>query len=453
MPNFAGMKKRYFLFVIAATIVLFISIHWKSEPTKLMVQKQPEPCFLLLSDVHLNSFAKTCNYGDDTGMDLWNNLKSKLKSIFDGKNPPKFIIYTGDLPAHYKCDQNCYLPPNARAEHNANLVKILEDLRKLVAEHHIPLFYVPGNNDALAGDYYSFTDSSYQTIFDLINEKEMPYPALNVASSGNKPPYLEWKGSHTVSFYDHDNKPTQKIIETGYYSAEIMPKLRIIVLNSVILGKNYFNVDGMTQRDEGNEEISWLKSELMEAKILKEKVYIAMHIPPGTDAYAFDHQSTQPYMWAHLPSETNTWLDQFLRLTSTYQSTISGIFYGHTHMDELRRIYDSTGTKITAVAISCPGITPQHYNNSGFKLVYYDSSNFQPVDFETFYSTPTAASWGNLSYRFSDIFHETKGMTLFDCVKNQPLPNLNIEMDSIYTVMNGPSGYNTSPGIEVKPGE
>jgi len=445
------MKKNYYLFLISLAIVFSATVFWKKQPARQPIQTpKPVPCFLLLSDVHLNSFAKTCNYGDDTGMDLWNNLKAKLKSIFDGKNPPKFVIYTGDLPAHYKCGKDCYLPPAARKEHNANLIKILDDLRSLVAEHHIPLFYVPGNNDALAGDYYSFADASHQTLFDLVNEKNIPYPALNVANSGNIPPYLISKGADAIGY---NKPPPGKYIEMGYYSAEMMHGLRIIVLNSVMLGKNYFNVDGMTQLNEGNDEISWLRSELSAAQILKEKVYIAMHIPPGVDAYAFDHQSATPYMWAHLPSESNTWLHQFLKLTTTYQSTISGIFYGHTHMDELRRIYDSTGTKITEVAISCPGITPQHYNNPGFKLVYYDSTTFQPTDFETFYSTPSAASWGDLSYRFSDIFHAEKGVDIYGSVSKQSLSTLNTEMDSIYTVMHGPAGYNTEAGIEVKPWE
>ena len=432
------MKKKYFLLTLALAVLSSISIYWKSQPAKTPDQPtQPVPCFLLLSDVHLNTFAKTCNYGDDTGMDLWNNLKAKLKSILDGPNAPKFVIYTGDLPAHYDCNTSCYIPPKGRTEHNANIIKILGDLRDLMAEHHIPLLYAPGNNDALSGDYYAFADSMHQTPLDLVPKTLNPYPALNVAQHGT-----------TVPFMDRTFYP-----KSGYYAVSLRPGLRVIVLNTVDLGKNYSALRGQSQTTIGNIEMAWFANQLKQAKMAGEKVYIAMHIPPGTDAYAFDHQSAEAYMWAHLPEKKNTWLNQFLKLTSKYQLEISGIFYGHTHMDELRRIYDSTGTKITEVAISCPGITPQHYNNPGFKLVYYDSTSYQPTDFETFYTTPASTTWGDESYRFSDIFHAEKGVSIYDCVRKQSLSDLNTEMDSIYTVMHGAAGYNTKPGIEVKPGE
>ena len=185
----------------------------------------------------MNTFAKTTLYGQDAGMDLWDNLKTKLTELLDGKNPPKFIIYTGDLPAHYSCKNGCYLPQNARAPHNQNIIKILNDLRELVSGRNIPLFYVPGNNDALGGDYYSFADSTHQTPLDLIQEKTNPYPALNASNSNSKPPYMLDNSHHQM----------------GYYVVKPLPGLAVIALNSVILGKKYFPIDGVTQSDAGNE--------------------------------------------------------------------------------------------------------------------------------------------------------------------------------------------------------
>ena len=117
-------------------------------------------------------------------------------------------------------------------------------------------------------------------------------------------------------------------------------------------------------------KMRWLGDKLKQAKADGDKVYLAMHIPPGKDAFAVASMSGNPNLWAILPDSKNSWYNQFIKLTTTYSSNICGIFYGHTHEDELRRLYDSTGTKITSVAISCPGVSANHYNNPGFKLMH-----------------------------------------------------------------------------------
>jgi len=431
------MKKIYTFLIIISAVAFTTLIFWTPKPPVQEKQIHSDPCFLLLSDVHLNTASKITLYGQDAGTDLWNNLKAKLTSILEGKNPPKFIIYTGDVPAHYHCKNDCYLAPGARMEHNKNLTTFLTEMRTLVSAHHVPFFYVPGNNDALGGDYYSFADSAHQTPLDLIPETTNPYPALNTSNTGTQPPYMI------------DNTHAKM----GYYAVKPIPGLTVIALNSVIFGKKYFPIDGISQLDAGNEEMRWLGNKLSIASAKGDKVYLAMHIPPGKDAFNVATMSGNPFMWASLPNAQNSWLNQFLKLATIYNSTICGIFYGHTHEDEVRRLYDSTGTKIMSVAISCPGVSTSHFNNPGFKLVYYNSSTFQPTDFETFYTSPKATTWGNDSYSFSSVFHCKKNDNIFQCLSSQSLHDVNNEMDSIYMVMHGRSLYNTESGVEVKMGE
>jgi len=299
------VKKIYFFLFIAIAVTSAAFVFWTPKPHLQEAQIKDQPCFLLLSDVHLNTFAKTTLYGQDAGMDLWTSLKAKLSAILEGKNPPGFIVYTGDLPAHYPCKNGCYLPSNARLSHNQNIATILEGLRGLASAHHIPLFYVPGNNDALGGDYYSFADSAHQTPLGLVPETTNPFPALNTSNTGIRPPCR----------VDTHN-------EMGYYAVKPLPGLMVIALNTVIFGKKYFPIDGISQLEAGNEEIHWLAAKLKEAKAEGDKVYLAMHIPPGTDAFAFSSHTGNPSLWAHLPSTDNSWLNQFLKLTTTYASSI-----------------------------------------------------------------------------------------------------------------------------------
>ena len=140
-------------------------------------------------------------------------------------------------------------------------------------------------------------------------------------------------------------------------------------------------------------------------------------------------------------------------MCDNYQSTIAGILYGHTHMDEVRRLYASDGSTITEVAISAPGITPQHYNNPGFKIVSFDAGNFELTDFTTQYSTPQATTWGDKSYTFSERFGCGDQTTIYDCLSSKSLTVVADSMDLIYTVMNGDTTFNPRSGIDIMYGQ
>jgi hypothetical protein len=138
-------------------------------------------------------------------------------------------------------------------------------------------------------------------------------------------------------------------------------------------------------------------------------------------------------------------------MTSQYKETIAGILYGHTHMDEVRRLYDPTGTKITEVAISCPGVTPQHSNNPGFKIVEYNAESMELLDFTTLYTTPQSPYWGNASYTFSSAYGCNDTCNIFQTLSMLSLDKVATRMGTTFMVKNGMAGYNITQGIEVKP--
>lgn len=422
-----------------ATLLLASAHPTPAQPTGAAnpVRAQPlpprAPFILHLSDVHLNTSSQTTTYGQDTGLGLWQALKAKLQTVIDSKTPPAFVIFTGDLPAHYECGAvNCYLPPGQRTSHNANMAVLLDDLRALVAKKQIPLFFIPGNNDGLAGDYFSFADARQNTALQLVPEARNPYPALNTAARCGEPPCLL-------------AAPHPKM---GYYSARPIQGLRLIGLNTIIWGATYWPVDGVSQKEAGNTQMLWFAEQLQQAAAAGEKVYVLMHIPPGVDAYAASHGSKTPLMWASLPAAGMTWQDQFLGLINHHSANVAGLFYGHTHMDELRLLYDRTGTKVLEVAISSPGVTPLDFNNPGFKSVFFDPKTKEVIDFITSYTTPTATSWGEASYQFSKVYG-CEPQPLVSCLAKQPLEQINSKMQTIFMVKNGTPGYPTAPGIPV----
>ncbi len=401
---------------------------------EVSVNISEKPYFIQVSDVHFDSSVTTINYGDDTGRELWTITKAKLTEIIRQSPGPAFIVFTGDLPAHYDCDETCFIAPNQRATHNNNIINVLSDLRQIVKDTGIPLLFTPGNNDSLAGDYYSFADRKHETLFSLVADFKNTYPALNSARTCGETPCIV----------------SNPYPQMGYYSARPIDGLRVIALNSIIFGHKYHQVDGLSQVDAGNIQMSWLSDELAAAKLHGEKVYILMHIPPGNDAYAVSHGTGPTKLWAELPLSGDNWTNHFLSLVDQYQSEITGILYGHTHMDEVRRLYDVEGTQITEVAVSSPGVTPQHHNNPGIKAYWYDSITMELLDFETYYTTPTALSWGRQSYRFSTTFNCGAISTVYQCLSDANLTDINAAMDTIFTVMNGAPSFETVSGIEVK---
>ena len=418
-----GPKTRHFIIMEKlspplAALLLFVLMGCSNDnPQQQTLVVEPSsvaasaPFFLHIADIHLDTAFVSTSYGTDSGNDLWAITCQKLDSIIgDKSNPPQFVLCTGDLPAHSNPSSGCGSTSGQDAgDHVGNIGVVMDSIHALFSRHKkVPFFYLPGNNDGLDGDYYSFSDSRQGS---LISKFPLDgFPAINVNALNSKAPCL----LDTSAF------------SMGYYTAKPVTGLRLIALNSVIFGQKYHEEDGISHTQAGDTQMTWLTAQLKAAAVAGDKVYIAMHIPPGIDAHGGSA------MWFN--KNSNSWLNQFLALTSTYQTTITGILFGHTHMDEIRLLYSSTSQQTPVeTAISAPSISPYHCNNPGFKLDYYDSKSFELTDFVTCYTTPGAAFYGNSSYRFSSVFG-VQGKTIYDCLKNMNTDMINNKMDGIYYV-------------------
>lgn len=361
------------------------------------VNGAPDPYFLFLADIHLNSHKADTPHKDDTGTNLWAAAMARLNTLMDSPNPPKFIIYTGDLTAHEYQNTG---PSISLQDRHDNSAIILADLRSLADT--IPLFYAPGNNDGFGGDYYAFTNNQDSSVFDLDTTLNYPAPNAQMVSA----PHLD----------------------NGYYSARPVPGsgLRIIALNSVILGHKHHGSLATDYWAEGNTMLTWLGTELTDVKKKKEKAYIMMHIPPGIDAFG----GAGSYTWD--TKESNLWQTTFLNLIDSFQQEISGVFYGHTHMDELRQLASpSDPSTINEIAISSPGISPIFGQNPGFKTVIYDSKTFELQDFTTYYTNRTSTVWGKDSLLFSTVYG-CAGQSILDCLKGRSVNSVATDMVKTY---------------------
>lgn len=422
--------KKSLIFLISAVIAITLIINYANGRSRKVVSTPAVQgditvankfYFLFLSDVHLALDIKRTTYGQDAGTDVWNAFKWKIDSILKSPNPPAFILYTGDMPEHGGIYDTIL--------RNKNIDSVLTGLHKMSAVNNIPLFYLPGNNDGLGGDYCLFTDENGRSPFSLVNGyAPYPYQAFNVSKTpgGN--------GAWMIS--------DDAALTSGYYAAMIMTGLRIISLNSVIWSHSVCGQctqDCQLQQAAGAKQMAWLEQQLADAANAGDKVYVAMHVPPGADAYESSRNPAKPVMMWNNPG----WQNQFLKAVSQYQQTIAGIFYGHTHMDEFRLLYgDSVNSAITQVAISCPGVSARSGNNPGFKLVTVDPISKFPIDFTTYYTTVNPVMWQQ-PYSFSSLSGSKPGASIYGALKEMKPAARKKLMDYIYKVRHGMSSFDT----------
>lgn len=355
--------------------------------------------FLSISDIHLDIDADTIEktkWGwSDTNKKLWEMTKKKLNELVDQKDSLKidFMVFTGDIPFHSMDN----------TKRIKNIEVVLTYLSELSKNSNLPLLFVPGNNDGLAGDYASFRDSEDQS------------PFVKDSINGNKWPFIGNKGKCGEDVTGSCYIDSSSVY--GYYSAYPLAnkKMRFIGLNTVINNSRTHSLcynppaDGERQAIAAKIQMDWFLAQMEAADAADEKVLIAMHIPPGINGY--DGHS----FWANFATSTGQTIgNTFIQSITKHQDKVVGVLAGHTHMDEFKMILD-TNSKMVGLCLFTPGITPQHGNNPGFKLYSYHTNTFELMDFTTiwsdFFNKKTVQPF-DYSYSFKEIYQSKENLSI-----------------------------------------
>ncbi|XP_042894288.1 sphingomyelin phosphodiesterase-like isoform X2 [Penaeus japonicus] len=154
---------------------------------------------------------------------------------------------------------------------------------------------------------------------------------------------------------------------SAFYSTLIKPGLRVLSINT-----NYcysFNWWLLYDDVDPASELAWMAEELQRAEDAHEKVYVISHHPPG-----------------HRDCSKN-WSHQYNRIVHRYESTIAGLFYGHTHKDHYMMFYDpEESERAYHVGYVAQSQTPYHKLNPGYKVYtvdgHYEGSSYRVLDHE-----------------------------------------------------------------------
>lgn len=135
----------------------------------------------------------------------------------------------------------------------------------------------------------------------------------------------------------------------GFYSKNLTSDLKIIALNTNLCARqNYWllfdPIDPAGQ-------LEWFVSQLQQAEQSGQTVHVLGHIPPDATEC------------------TATWFHNYLKIIERYRDVIVGMFFGHTHQDEIRLYYSNIpDQRPLGVGLLGGSITPFGHVNPCYKI-------------------------------------------------------------------------------------
>jgi hypothetical protein len=191
-------------------------------------------------------------------------------------------------------------------------------------------------------------------------------------------------------------------------------KLRIIALNTTVFVQKYPN------KKDAASELKWLTLQLENAKRAGDNVILAMHVPPGINAFTSTDEKKN-YFWDVAPLYNSMSIqDTFMGLVDRYKNIISCLLSSHTHMDGFSRLH-ARNDALTGVLLSVPAIAPSLFNNPSMDIVKYDRNTFAIDNFVTLYTVLADSTNGKLKHWSDGTFDFKK---LLGTNSPAPLRNL-----------------------------
>ncbi|KAF7874876.1 hypothetical protein EAF04_002050 [Stromatinia cepivora] len=183
----------------------------------------------------------------------------------------------------------------------------------------------------------------------------------------------------------------------GAYATVTSQGLKIISINTDFwYTDNIFNFFNMTNPDTSG-ILTFLANELQKSEDIDQRVWIIGHVLPGYDGSQA------------LPNPTALFYSIVARFSP---ATIAGIFFGHTHEEQLMIYYDFLPNSIISsnttsimrnttlvdyknplqVGYVGPSITPLTGNNAGWVNLQVDASTFSVVNAQTYFANMSNAN-------------------------------------------------------------
>jgi len=307
-------------------------------------------------------------------------LMSSLTAEQSKLAAPLFITVSGDLITHnFKCKYYSLVtnPTAAGLSDFAAKTAALVALKLNAAFPKSPVYLALGNNDSGCDDYFE-TEANKKLDNPYFDQVAKVFAAVALDSDNAKSilATLPMRGDYSVllpkPFADTKLIVLQDLFESAIYKGPCA---------------------GAYPVDAVGAQIAWLKKQLGDTKV--KHFWIMAHIPPGVDPYNTIH-----YNQGGCPANATLSTDDLADTLRSSTSDIELVLYGHTHMDEMRLIRDSSGNGKVAGRLN-PSITAWTGNYPSFTVAEVNPAKALLVDFTVYRSSDKTGSSGNWDYKYT----------------------------------------------------
>lgn len=304
-----------------------------------------------------------------------------MPSFFD-MNSLAFTLFTGDIVSHDNDDQLS----RAYVEYEEKV--LYQTLKTLLSG--IPVYPTLGNHDSLP-EAYNTQNSLNPTSDAHSNAMSWNYELLSSM----------WAANGWITASEQSYASTHY----GAYAHTTKQGLRIISINTDFwYVDNIFNYWNFSNPDTSG-MLTWLAQELSACEKAGQRAWVIGHVPSGYDGSNA------------LPNPSALFHSIVARFSP---GTIAGVFFGHTHEDQLQIFYDflpnSTVTrngrtyrntsmidltKPLMTGLLGPSITPLTGLNAGYQLYQIDSKTFEVMGTQTYFANVSdSLNWVTPEWRF-----------------------------------------------------
>ncbi|XP_036379011.1 sphingomyelin phosphodiesterase [Megalops cyprinoides] len=332
--------------------VLFLTdVHWDKEYAEGSSADCKEPLCCRNGSGHPVWYHRGAgHWGTYSKCDLPLHTVENLLQNLAKAGPWDWAYWTGDIPAH-----------NVWAQTRDQQLFELVEITRLIQKHlgpNVTVYPAVGNHESTP-----------------VNSFPPPFVHGNRSSS--------WLYDKMAEVWAPWLPPQalQTLRLAGFYTVQVQPGLRLVSLNMNFCARENFWL--MVNSTDPADQLQWLIGILQDAENKGDKVHIIGHIPPGLCL--------------------KSWSWNYYHIINRYESTVTGQFFGHTHVDEFQMFYDEeTLTRPLGVAFIAPSVTTFINLNPGYRVYYvdgnYPGSSRLVLDHETYILNLTEANNGSLGH-------------------------------------------------------
>lgn len=316
----------------------------------------------------------------------WALLKSSLKAAHTQEPVPLFVTVSGDLLTHnFDCRLKTLVPgltPEQASDFAAKTVAFLaQQLHATFGK--TPVYLALGNNDSGCSNYHQSPGSAFVRSINA-----------SVAGEFSRP---------------RDRAVVLKAFsERGDYSVLLprsMQGTRLIVMQDVYASPGFGTCGTVASTaDPAQEQIQWLRKQLVAAKANHQKVWVMAHIPPGVDTFASFHRYiAKPEAMCSGPEPVRMMNSNDLASALTeFAGSVKLAVFAHTHMDEMKLLHSEQGVSVAAKLV--PSISPVNGNTPAFIVARVNPRTAVMLDYTVYAASDTQASSWREEYRYATAY-------------------------------------------------